>query len=135
MAFSTRSRIAPALRTARAAGRRRVSVAAVHADQYAPRLMLKEEELLTASDGGLAEGQLRRQVRLGSKALYRVCACEGNYARVEVVQAPGLRPGAHYKFTRAAVELMELVDESLDSSDASSPRTVPSRRTGERQRF
>lgn len=83
--------------------------------------MLKEEELLTASNQAVAEGQLRRQTRLGSKALYRVCSCEGHYARVEVVEAPGLRPGAHDKFARAVVELMELVDEAGDSAPSHAP--------------
>ena len=87
--------------------------------------MLKEEELLTASNRELAEGQLRRQIRLGSKAVYRVCACEGNYARVEVVQAPGLRPGQHYKFARADVELMELVE---DPADVAARSALPARR-------
>jgi hypothetical protein len=95
--------------------------------------MLKEEELLEASGSGVAEGQLRRQVRMGSKALYRVCDCEGNYARVEVVQAPGLRPGAHYKFTRTAVEQMELVDESSDSAGSQSSHAPSAQRARQRQ--
>jgi hypothetical protein len=97
--------------------------------------MRREEELLTASDGGIEEGQLRRQVRLGSKALYRVHACEGNYARVEVVQAPGLRPGAHYRFTRAALEGMELVEEASDSAGVASSHPLGAQRAAQGQRL
>lgn len=96
--------------------------------------MRKEEQLLPASGAGVAEGQLRRQVRLGSKAVYRVCACEGNYARVEVVEAPGLRSGAHYKFTRAAVELMELVDEPTRAPSAPAAQALRRARAAQRQR-
>ncbi len=63
---------------------------------------------------------------MGSKALYRVCSCEGNFARVEVVEAPGLQPGQHYKFTLAAVEHMELVDESEFPVGAEHPSETPS---------
>ena len=115
------------------AGRDHAGVVADFTDPYAPRVMRKEVELLPGSGAGVAEGQLRRQVRLGSKALYRVCACEGNYARVEVVEAPGLRSGAHYKFTRAAVALMELVDESAGATSVpASP--LQTARAGQRQR-
>ena len=108
-------------------------VAAGAADPYAPPVMRKEVEFLPGSGAGVTEGQLRRQVRLGSKALYRVCACEGNYARVEVVEAPGLRSGAHYKFTRAAVALMELVDESAAATSVpASP--LQAARAAQRQR-
>lgn len=60
---------------------------------------------------GVAAGQLRRQIKLGSAAVYRIRAVEGAYVQVEVVRAPGLRAGQRFKFTRAAVELMELIDD------------------------
>ena len=63
-------------------------------------------------DYGIASGQLRRQIKLGSEAVYRIAAVEGPHVQVEVVRAPGLDPGQRFKFTRAAVELMELVDET-----------------------
>ena len=54
-------------------------------------------------------GQLRRHVRLGSEALYRVCSCEGGSVNLEVVRSPGLRPGQHFKCPAATVAAMELV--------------------------
>jgi glucose-6-phosphate dehydrogenase assembly protein OpcA len=59
----------------------------------------------------LAVGQLRRQVSLGSTAVYRVRACEAALITVEVVSAPGLKPGQRFRFSRSAVERMELVAE------------------------
>jgi hypothetical protein len=57
----------------------------------------------------VAAGQLRRQVRLGSQATYRVCAINGAQVEVEVVRAPGLAAGQRFTFTRDAVLAMELV--------------------------
>lgn len=62
-----------------------------------------------SGDDGLAVGQHRRAARLGSEAVYRICKLDARYARVEVVDAPGLRPGQHFRFTRAEVEAMKLV--------------------------
>jgi hypothetical protein len=85
------------------------------------------EELLGGSDNGLAVGQLRRQRKLGSAAVYRVCACEGDYVQVEVVTAPGLREGQHFKFSRAAVELMELVADDDPVRTLTPRRRAPAR--------
>jgi hypothetical protein len=68
-----------------------------------------EESVMPRSTGGVAVGQFRRQIKLGSEAIYRVCARDRNYVHVEVVSAPGLRPGERFRFTRAAVEVMELL--------------------------
>ena len=128
---SRRASASPFLARAGRTGCDDARVVAGAADPYAPPVMRKEVEFLQGS--GVAEGQLRRQERLGSKALYRVCACEGNYARVEVVEAPGLRAGAHYKFTRAAVALMELVDESAEQTPVPAS-TLQAARAAQRQR-
>lgn len=60
----------------------------------------------------LAPGQVRRVVRLGSEALYRVHECAGPLVEVEVVRAPGLSEGQRFRFSREAVLEMELVDHS-----------------------
>lgn len=70
-----------------------------------------QEELLRGSSGELFVGQLRRNRKLGSEAVYRVCECKGPHVSMEVVSAPGLRPGQRFKFTRAAVELMEALPD------------------------
>jgi hypothetical protein len=61
---------------------------------------------------GLAIGQLRRQRRLGSEAVYRVREVHGELVEVEVVGAPGLEAGGLFTFTRQAVERMELVSRA-----------------------
>ncbi|MGP0048273.1 MAG: hypothetical protein ACLPZR_05400 [Solirubrobacteraceae bacterium] len=63
------------------------------------------------SEGEITVGELRRQVLLGSESLYRVCACDGDHVEVEVVRAPGLRPGLRFAFTADAVAAMSLVDD------------------------
>lgn len=95
---------------------------------YACSAKRSEEKLLTGSRDGLAVGQLRRQMKLGSPAVYRVCGCEEDCVRVEVVTAPGLRPGQHFKFTRAAVARMELVEETEDPGEPQSPGALSRRR-------
>jgi hypothetical protein len=52
-------------------------------------------------------GQLLRRRLLGTEAVYRVVADEGELVEVEVVSAPGLEPGHRLRFTAAAVEEME----------------------------
>jgi hypothetical protein len=69
-------------------------------------------EELGGQPGGLEVGQLRRQVRLGSQAVYRVCAVEDSHVDVEVIDAPGLEPGQRFRFTRDALLEMEILDEA-----------------------
>ncbi len=57
----------------------------------------------------LTIGQLRRQVLLGSEALYRVCGFGEKLVEVEVVRAPGLKSGRRLQLTRDAVEHMDPV--------------------------
>ncbi|MGH2884161.1 MAG: hypothetical protein ACRDPA_15955 [Solirubrobacteraceae bacterium] len=54
-------------------------------------------------------GELRRRVHLGTEAIYRVCDWDEELAEVEVVQAPGLRPGQRFRFDVAAVRSMVVV--------------------------
>ncbi len=65
---------------------------------------------MARSNEGLAVGQLRRQVRLESEAVYRVCELDDDFAAVEVVRAPGLHPGQRFRFKRDAVAAMELAE-------------------------
>lgn len=76
---------------------------------------------MAGSEDELATGQFRRHRRLGSDAIYRIDSLGPEYVRVEVVSAPGLRAGQHFKFSRAAVELMELVAPPEDPA-APEPR-------------
>ena len=59
----------------------------------------------------LTEGVLRRDA-LGSEAVYRVLRSWGSTVEVEVVSAPGLKPGARHHLTAAAASM------GLDSADA-----------------
>jgi hypothetical protein len=77
---------------------------------YARVTRNREERVVTARDEEIGVGQVRRQVRLSTECLYRVCELEGEYATVEVIRAPGLAAGQRFRFTRAAVELMQCVD-------------------------
>lgn len=73
----------------------------------------------------LAVGQLRRQVHLGSEALYRVVAERAGFVAVEVIKAPGLTPGQRFDFARAAVQRMDVVSELagiISASHAISPQ-------------
>ena len=54
-------------------------------------------------------GQLRRQILLGTEALYRVCDFGQELVEVEVVRAPGLQSGRRFNLTRDAVENMDPV--------------------------
>src|SRR5271163_2421106 len=78
---------------------------------------------------GLSIGQLRRQISLGSEAVYRVSDVKPTSVKVEVVRAPGLTPGFRFALTPAAVLRMDLVDEhgevvpdSLADMDRAAPR-------------
>jgi hypothetical protein len=52
-----------------------------------------------------------RHRALGTEALYRVSAEGEGCVEMEVVQAPGLSAGTLVRFTRHAVENMEVVEE------------------------
>ena len=54
-------------------------------------------------------GELRGKTLLGTEAVYRVIALEGELVLVEVVSAPGLAPGDRFRFTLSAVEAMAVV--------------------------
>ncbi len=86
-----------------------------HQNSYASAETGTEEELLRHPNDGLAVGQRRCQTRLGSEAVYEICELDSRFARVEVVRAPGLRAGQHFKFSRDAVALMEFVTVPLES--------------------
>jgi hypothetical protein len=53
-------------------------------------------------------GQIRRKRLLESEASYRVVAVAADLVEVEVVEAPGLKPGQRFSFTHDAVAQMEL---------------------------
>jgi hypothetical protein len=65
----------------------------------------------TADARRLTVGQLRRQVRLGTEAIYRVCGYDAGAVEVEVIRAPGLSQGQTFRFSEDAVCAMELVDD------------------------
>ncbi len=85
----------------------------------------REEKGLEASDNELAVGQVRRLARLGSEAVYRIDSIDDELVWVEVVDAPGLRPGQRFRFTRTSVARMEL--EAVADRTAAQPsfRAVP----------
>ena len=80
---------------------------------------------MAQSGNQLDAGQIRRLIRLGSEALYRVCACEGKHVWVEVVDAPGLKAGQHFKLLRSDVAKMQLVADSSDVPAAAPQPALP----------
>lgn len=56
--------------------------------------------------------QLLRQSALYGDALYRVVNVAGELVEVEVVSAPGLKPGTRMRVTQAAIAAMSVVPES-----------------------
>lgn len=54
---------------------------------------------------------------LGQDALYRVIAKSGGLVELEVVRAPGLKPGQRVRFTEEAVLQMSVVDDSMVESE------------------
>lgn len=69
-----------------------------------------------ATNHDLVVGQLRRHVRLGSEAVYRVCDFGPESVWVEVVRVPGLSPGERFKFSRDAVIAMEVPHDPRPSA-------------------
>lgn len=59
----------------------------------------------------LSVGQLRRQLKLGTEAIYRVQDVSTDPVQVEVVSGPGLLAGDTYSLTRAAVLEMEVLPQ------------------------
>jgi len=73
-------------------------------------------------------GQLLKRTVLGSGAVYRVVGANARGVEVEVVDAPGLKPGNRFTFTAEDVEAMETLD-APDSPAAREPvRGVKRRR-------
>lgn len=66
----------------------------------------------------LAAGQLRRNVLLGTEAVYRICDWDRNLVQVEVVSVPGLLPGRRCKLTHEAVRAMDVVDDAKALDDS-----------------
>lgn len=60
----------------------------------------------------LRVGQLRRQLRLGSEAVYRITAVGSVLVELSVVRAPGLAADRTFVFSRDAVLAMEVVGET-----------------------
>jgi hypothetical protein len=54
-------------------------------------------------------GQLRRNRVLESEATYRVVDVGDEVVEVEVIDAPGLKPGQRFSFTTKMVEAMDVV--------------------------
>jgi hypothetical protein len=52
-------------------------------------------------------GQLLKQEVLGTEAIYRVIATNDRGVEIEVVRAPGLKPGTRFVFALAAVLAMD----------------------------
>lgn len=69
--------------------------------------------------GDLRIGQLRRLVRLGTEAVYRVTGWTESSVLVTVVHAPGIEPGVTLTFTREAVTSMEVIAGSDGSGGGS----------------
>jgi hypothetical protein len=65
-------------------------------------------------DHAVVPTEIRRKVLFGVEATYCVAGVEGDLVTVEVIQAPGLKPGARMRMTAAAVAEMELVAPRLD---------------------
>jgi hypothetical protein len=63
--------------------------------------------------GNCRIGEIRRQVKLGSVALYRVLEADpdSELVTVEVIEVPGLSPGRTIRLLRHAVAGMAVVPE------------------------
>jgi hypothetical protein len=77
---------------------------------------------MSRPDDTLAVGQLRRQRRLQTEAVYRVCEWTDAFVEVEVVTAPGLQASQWFRFTREAVLAMEVVLPAEGPSESGNPR-------------
>ena len=90
-------------------------------DELDPRDNLRERPSLPPS------GTLIRRVALGSEATYRVLSENRRGVEVEVVEAPGLQPGARFTFT--IDDVVAMTDLSAGNRNARAVRpSVPRRR-------
>ncbi len=64
--------------------------------------------MLTMMD--VAPDQLRTQSLLGSEATYRILSVQQDHAIVQVVDVPGLAPGARFRLELKAVAQMDVVN-------------------------
>jgi hypothetical protein len=90
-----------------------------------PRIRESNRRRVTAVgrvDKRLAVGQLRRQRRLDSEAVYRVRDWTDAFVEVEVVTAPGLQASEGFRFTREAVLAMDVVPPHEGPSASTDPR-------------
>jgi hypothetical protein len=61
-----------------------------------------------------AVGQLLKHRVLGTNAIYRVVGENGRGVEVEVIEAPGLRPGSRFTFSFKDVLAMDRLDSLWD---------------------
>jgi predicted lipoprotein len=59
----------------------------------------------------IVPGSVWRQVALGSEAIYKVLAVDGDHVDVSVRTGPGMRPGTRVRLTVDAVRAMVRVDD------------------------
>jgi hypothetical protein len=59
----------------------------------------------------ITPGSVWRQVTLGSEAVYKVLAVDGDHVEVSVRSAPGMSPGMRVRLTTRAVSAMVRVDD------------------------
>lgn len=71
-------------------------------------------------------GSLIRQVALGTEATYRVIGENARGVEVEVVDAPGLEPGARFTFTLA--DVIKMTDPEGERADHAVRHEAPKRR-------
>jgi hypothetical protein len=71
---------------------------------------------------GRADHGLLRRRALGTEAVYRILDVDQVTVRVEVVRAPGLKPGMQLTFTREAAAAMErIAGESGEPVECAEP--------------
>jgi hypothetical protein len=56
-------------------------------------------------------GSVWSQVKLGTEAVYKVLAVDGDHVEVSVRSAPGMRPGVRMRLTTQAIRGMVRVDD------------------------
>ena len=79
-------------------------------------------------DRAVLPGRMLRQRALGSSALYRVIEQVEHGVRVEVVEAPGLAPGASFVFSEDAIAAMEVLYAESENSNPTAATAQPRRR-------
>jgi hypothetical protein len=82
---------------------------------------------MPATDSDIPAGSVWRQVKLGSESLYEVIACnDDDTVNVIVHLAPGLRPGARVRLSRASLATMQRVARA---TAAQAPERDPASRS------